>query len=66
MKKIGLVVLVLFCTAISFSQNSAFNGKWKMINSKSSFLDYYRDLTLDITVNKNDAVIITRMGPKRK
>lgn len=37
-----------------------------MINKKSSFLDYYQDMTLEITVNKNDAVIVTKMGPKRK
>lgn len=58
-------ILMLFCLT-AFSQNTAFNGKWKMINSKSSFLDYYRDLTVEFTVNKSDVAIITKMGPKRK
>ncbi|HPN35639.1 MAG TPA: GxGYxYP family putative glycoside hydrolase [bacterium] len=58
--------LYLLGAATLFAQNMDMNGKWKMIKSKSSFLDYYAEMTLDITVNKKDAVIITRMGPKRK
>lgn len=67
MKKfIKTMMLLLFLAAIAFSQNADLNGKWKMINKKSSFLDYYSEMTLDIAINKNDAVIITKMGPKRK
>ncbi len=60
------LALLLFGTVMAFSQNADMNGKWKMINKKSSFLDYYQDMTLEITVNKNNSVIITKMGPKRK
>ena len=59
------IMLLLVCTMAAFSQNTDMNGKWTMISSKSSFLDYYRYLTVDITVNPHDAVIITEMGPKR-
>ena len=58
--------LLLFGTVMAFCQNIDMNGKWKMINKKSSFLDYYQEMTLEITVNKNKATIITKMGPKRK
>jgi hypothetical protein len=51
---------------IAFSQNTDMNGRWKMINTKGSFLDYYQDMRLEIAVNKKDAVIVTKMGPKRK
>jgi hypothetical protein len=66
MKKIGqILLLVIFSASLIFSQNNSFSGKWKIINNKSSFLDYYREMTLEFTVNKNDVVIITKMGPKR-
>lgn len=58
--------LWLSCVMLTFSQNAGMNGRWKMVSNKSSFLDYYREMTLEITVNKNETMIITRMGPKRK
>ena len=60
------IALWLFCVMMTFSQNADMNGKWKIVKNKSSFLDYYQEMTLEIAVNKNEAVIITRMGPKRK
>jgi len=63
---IKALLLSLLAAATLFAQNMDMNGKWKMIRSKSSFLDYYAEMTLDITVNKKDAVIITKMGPKRR
>jgi hypothetical protein len=62
---VNSIALLLFGAIMAFSQNTGMNGKWKMIKSKSSFLDYYREMTLEITINKSYAVIITRMGPKR-
>lgn len=58
--------LWLSCVTMTFSQNTNMNGKWEIIRNKSSFLDYYQELTLEINVNKNETEIITRMGPKRK
>jgi hypothetical protein len=67
MKNIGnTFVLLLLVAVMAFSQNADLNGKWKMIRSKSSFLDYYSEMILEITTNKTSAVIITKMGPKRK
>jgi len=67
MKKLGMAIVLLLCgTTLALSQNTAMNGKWKMINAKSSFLDYYSEMTLDIAVDKDKAEIITKMGPKRK
>lgn len=60
------IALWLTCVTITFSQNADMNGKWRIIKEKSSFLDYYQEMTLEISVNKNETVIITRMGPKRK
>jgi len=60
------ITLWLSGIMITFSQNADMNGRWKMIKNKSSFLDYYQEMTLDITINKNEVVLITRMGPKRK
>jgi hypothetical protein len=60
------ITLFLSCVMITFSQNTGMNGKWTMLKDKSAFLDYYKELTLEITVDKNETVIITRMGPKRK
>ena len=50
----------------SFSQNAGMNGKCKMVRNKSSFLDYYKEMTLEIIVNKNETTIITQISPKRK
>ncbi len=67
MKNFGLAIVLFVCgTAIGFSQNAAMGGKWKMINAKSSFLDYYQEMTLDIAVDNNTVEIITKLGPKRK
>ena len=67
MKKfIQILLLIFFGAVITYSQNTGLNGKWKMINSKSSFLDYYSEMTLEIAANKNETSIITKMGPKRK
>ncbi len=65
-KLITAIALLLLAATMVFAQNTDLSGKWKMINKKSSFLDYYQDLTLDIEINQNDAVIVTKMGPKRK
>ena len=61
-----ILLLLLFGVIFSYSQNFDMNGKWRMINSKSSFLDYYKDMTLEISLTKDDATITTKMGPKRK
>ncbi len=67
MKKLcSTAMLLLLGTLVAFAQNTDMNGRWKMINRRSSFLDYYQDMTLEIAVNKKDAVIVTKMGPKRK
>jgi hypothetical protein len=67
MKNLGKVIMLLICgTAMAFSQNAAMNGKWKMINAKSTFLDYYSEMTLDIAVDKNNVEIVTKLGPKRR
>jgi hypothetical protein len=67
MKKISYaLMLLLFFATVAFSQNSALNGKWKLINAKSSFLDYYREMTLEFSVGKSETSIITKMGPKRR
>ncbi|HLP17534.1 MAG TPA: hypothetical protein VK470_14820, partial [Bacteroidota bacterium] len=60
--------LLLFVagTAMAFSQHAAFNGTWKMISAKSSFLDYYQEMTLQIAVENNSASITTKLGPKRR
>lgn len=60
------ITLWLSSIMITSSQNADMNGKWKIVKNKSSFLDYYSEMTLEITTNKNETVIITRMGPKRK
>jgi hypothetical protein len=60
------MVMLLSMVVTASSQNTGMNGKWKIVRNKSSFLDYYQDMTLEITINKNDVVIVTRMGPKRK
>lgn len=67
MKYLCTTIALCFSFAlITFSQNPEMNGKWKMVKDKSSFLDYYQQLTLEVTVNNNETVIITRMGPKKK
>ncbi len=63
-----IISALLFCFITSvqiFSQN-AIDGKWKILNYKSSFLDYYTEMTLDIASGKKDVTITTKMGPKRK
>jgi hypothetical protein len=60
------IALLLSCVTMVFSQEAGLDGKWKVVRNKSSFLDYYAELTLEIAVNKNETTIITRMGPKRK
>ncbi len=59
-------VLVLSLMAAVFSQNADMNGKWTMIRSKSTFLDYYSEMTVELAIAKNSAMIVTKMGPKRK
>jgi len=67
MKKLVLsLASFLLFSGIIYSQHTAINGTWKMIASESSFLDYYKELTVEITMGTNTAEIITRMGPKRK
>ena len=59
-------MLWLFFTIGAISQNTGMNGRWKMIGNKSSFLDYYKEMTLEITVTKKETAIMTKLGPKRK
>ena len=61
-----VIALCLCCVTTAFSQNADMSGKWKIVNEKSSFLDYYQEMTMEISVNNNKTEVITRMGPKRK
>ncbi len=61
-----LVVLCVVSQSVLLSQNTNMNGQWTLLRHKSSFLDYFQDMTIEISVKEGDATIITRLGPKRK
>jgi hypothetical protein len=61
-----IFTICLFLVGGTFAFPQGLNGQWKMVKNKSSFLDYYTELTLDVVSDKNETTITTRMGPKRK
>ena len=63
---IKILSLFILSSIFVFSQESSFNGKWKIIKSKGSDLDYFQTMTIDFSINKNDLTIVRFLGPKRK
>ena len=46
-------------------QESAFNGKWRLIPAQSSHLAYFQQATLEITAGPGEVTLKTWRGPKR-
>jgi hypothetical protein len=66
MKRLAVFIL-LFCIVASqrsFS-GSPFDGTWKVIRERSSDLDYYQSLTVNLSVQKERVSIVREYGPRR-
>ncbi len=63
---IRLVFLSLVVFTGASSQEMAFQGKWKLIKEGSSDLDYFRNMTIQITVKQGEITIVKEFGPRRK
>jgi hypothetical protein len=67
MKTITRIIFLLFLIhTFLFSQEFAFNGKWKLIKQKSSDIDYFQTMTLDFSIKKDEVTIKQELGPRRK
>jgi hypothetical protein len=67
MKKIVFTLLFLLLTyGFTLSQNSEFNGKWKLIKEQSSGIDHFQYMHLDFSVKKGEVTINKELGPSRK
>jgi hypothetical protein len=68
MMKVSLnltVVLLLLCAGVH-AQDTAFQGKWKLVRDGSSNLDYFQYMTLELTLKPGLVTIVKEYGPKRK
>jgi hypothetical protein len=61
-----LVVLSVLVIAGASAQETAFQGKWSLIKEGSSDLDYFRSMTIQFSVAKNEITIVRECGPRRK
>ena len=67
MKKTLLTVLfMLLSYGLTFTQNSDFNGKWKLIKDQSSDLDLFNYMYLDFSVNKGEVTLGKELAQERK
>ncbi len=60
-----LCVAFAVLAAWAGAQESAFNGKWKLIKAQSSDLDYFQQATVEFAVGPGEVTISTWRGPRR-
>ncbi len=66
MKRIlTLTFILLIAATFLFSQQSPFNGQWKLMRERGTNLDYFRSLVVDLSVTKGELTIIRSFGPRR-
>ena len=61
-----LIVLSLVISTGVSAQETAFQGKWKLIKEGSADLDYFQYMTIQFTVKHNEITIVKEFGPRRK
>ena len=67
MKSLILTLLISLAVFTGVSaQEIAFQGKWTLIRDGSSDLDYFRNMTIQFTVNQSEITIAKEYGPRRK
>ena len=64
MKRLLFALTVLICTS-GLAQETAFQGKWKLIKEGSSNLDYFGQMTLTFTVAERSITLAREFGPRR-
>jgi len=57
-------ILAIFATVL-FSQQSPFNGQWKLMRDRGTYLDYFRSLVVEFSFSKGELSIQRSFGPKR-
>jgi hypothetical protein len=62
---IRLCVAMMVLAGWVGGQETAFNGKWKLIKAESSDLDYFRQATVEFAVSPGEVTVTTWRGPKR-
>lgn len=64
--KTKLFLLIFFLlSAFALAQESPFNGKWHLIKDKSTDIDKYQSILLDIKVSKNEITLYQEWGRKK-
>jgi hypothetical protein len=61
-----LFMLFLLVSLEATAQDMAFQGKWILMKTESSDLDYFQSLTVQFTVTQNGITIVKEFGPRRK
>ena len=62
-----LLVVILFIVALAASaQETALEGKWKLIKERSSDLDYFQYMMLQFAVKPDRVTLVREYGPKRR
>ena len=49
-------ILAIFATVL-FSQQSPFNGQWKLMRDRGTYLDYFRSLVVEFSFSKGELSI---------
>ncbi len=66
MKRILTILFILSITAtVLFSQESPFNGQWKLMRERGTNLDYFRSVIVEFSINKDQLSIHRSFGPRR-
>ncbi len=60
-----IVVSLAGLTGVS-AQETAFQGKWKLIKEMSSNLDYFQYMTVEFTLKQGEVAVTKEFGPKRR
>ena len=60
-----IVVSLAGLTGVS-AQETAFQGKWKLIKEMSSNLDYFQYMTVEFSLKQGEVAVTKEFGPKRR
>jgi hypothetical protein len=61
-----VIVVSLAGLAGVSAQESAFQGKWKLIKEMSSNLDYFQYMTVEFALKQGEVAVTKEFGPKRR